>query len=258
MKKLLAVMLLLSIAFAAQAEDGYRLWLRYNKIGDASLLANYKKQLGKVYFAGDSETIRAAKDEWKLAAAGLLTQSANFTSAEKAQLIAGNAAQLSALDLSINTADLQKAGEEGFIIFNTPAQNKIIITAKSDVGVLYGLYHFLRLMQTQQPLQKLNIVSTPAIKLRLLNHWDNLDRTVERGYSGASIWNWHTLPTYIDKRYTDYARANASIGINGTVLTNVNANALVLTPAYLQKVKALADVFRVYGIKVYLTARFSA
>ncbi|MGB5460264.1 MAG: alpha-glucuronidase, partial [Eudoraea sp.] len=89
-------------------------------------------------------------------------------------------------------------------------------------------------------------------------HWDNLDRTIERGYAGFSLWNWQKLPKYIDQRYKDYARANASIGINATVLTNVNANALVLTSAYLEKVAALADVFRPYGIKVYLTARFSA
>jgi alpha-glucuronidase len=113
-------------------------------------------------------------------------------------------------------------------------------------------------MQTEQSIINLNIISSPKLKLRLLNHWDNLNRTVERGYAGFSIWNWHTLPDYIDKRYIDYARANASVGINGTVLTNVNANATILTKSYLEKVKALADAFRPYGIKVYLTARFSA
>src|SRR5205085_10053054 len=107
-------------------------------------------------------------------------------------------------------------------------------------------------------IQNISIISTPKIQNRILDHWDNLNRTVERGYAGASIWNWHLLPGYIDKRYIDYARANASIGINGTVLTNVNANALVITKDYLIKVKALADVFRNYGIRVYLTARFSA
>jgi alpha-glucuronidase len=81
---------------------------------------------------------------------------------------------------------------------------------------------------------------------------------VERGYAGFSLWDWHKLPDYLDPRYTDYARANASLGINGSVLTNVNANALVLTPLYLEKAAALADVFRPYGIRVYLTARFSA
>jgi len=92
----------------------------------------------------------------------------------------------------------------------------------------------------------------------MLSHWDNLDRTVERGYAGFSLWDWHKLPDYTSPQYDDYARAVASIGINGTVLTNVNADALVLTAPYLEKVAALADVFRPYGIRVYLTARFSA
>ena len=92
----------------------------------------------------------------------------------------------------------------------------------------------------------------------MLNHWDNLDGTVERGYAGSSIWNWQKLPDFIDKKYIDYARANASVGINGVALINVNSNALILTPQYLEKVSALAKAFRPYGIKVYLTARFSA
>ena len=92
----------------------------------------------------------------------------------------------------------------------------------------------------------------------MLDHWDNLNRTVERGYAGISIWNWQKLPGYIDKRYIDYARANASIGINAVALNNVNANATILTKDYLIKVAALANVFRPYGIKVYFTARFSA
>jgi alpha-glucuronidase len=92
----------------------------------------------------------------------------------------------------------------------------------------------------------------------VLDHWDNLDRTVERGYAGQSLWEWERLPDSLSPRYLDYARADASIGINGTVLTNVNANAKVLTPEYLTKVAALAKVFRPYGVRVYLTARFSA
>ncbi len=91
-----------------------------------------------------------------------------------------------------------------------------------------------------------------------MNHWDNLDGSVERGYAGSSIWNWGDLPGKISARYKDYARANASIGINGTVLTNVNSNAQSLTTAYIAKAKAIADVLRPYGVKVYLTPRFSA
>ena len=103
-----------------------------------------------------------------------------------------------------------------------------MIAGNEDVGVLYGAFHFLRLLQTRASIDNLNLSSAPKVQHRVLNHWDNLDGTVERGYSGASIWDWHKLPDYLDPRYTDYARACASLGINGTVLTNVNANAIVL------------------------------
>ena len=151
-------------------------------------------------------------------------------------------------------------GDEGFYIVSTSIKGKkcIVITGNKDVGVLYGAFHFIRLLQTQDPVQNLSLQQTPHVKYRILNHWDNLDRTVERGYAGFSLWDWHKLPDYIDPRYYDYARANASVGINGSVVTNVNANAQILTEPYLRKVAALANVFRPYGIKVYLTARFSA
>jgi alpha-glucuronidase len=114
------------------------------------------------------------------------------------------------------------------------------------------------LLQMHKDISDLDISCSPKIKIRLLNHWDNLNGSVERGYAGQSLWDWGSLPGKKDSRYTDYARANASIGINGTVLTNVNANALILTNDYIVKVAALADIFRPYGIRVYLTARFSA
>ena len=92
----------------------------------------------------------------------------------------------------------------------------------------------------------------------MLDHWDNLDRSVERGYAGQSIWDWWKLPDYRDPRYTDYARANASIGINGAVLNNVNAKAESLTAPYIARAATIADMLRPYGIKVYLSARWSA
>jgi alpha-glucuronidase len=174
-------------------------------------------------------------------------------------VIAGtiNSPSLSGLGLKTRLKDL---GREGYVIFTRVLQGKksIIIAGNEDIGMLYGVFHFLKLLQTHQQINELAIRNSPKTQIRILNHWDNLDRTVERGYAGFSLWDWHKLPDYLDPRYSDYARANASIGINGTVLTNVNANALVLTPYYLKKVAALADLFRPYGIKVYLTARFSA
>jgi alpha-glucuronidase len=112
-------------------------------------------------------------------------------------------------------------------------------------------------MQTRRDIAHLDIRDAPKLPLRMLDHWDNLDRTVERGYASLSIWDWATLPK-IGRRYIDYARANASVGINATVLNSVNADAKILTSVYLGKVAALANAFRPYGIRVYLTARFSS
>ncbi|HKO71913.1 MAG TPA: alpha-glucuronidase, partial [Bradyrhizobium sp.] len=112
-------------------------------------------------------------------------------------------------------------------------------------------------MQLDHPLDRLNIRSAPAYPLRMLDHWDNLDGTVERGYAGKSIWDWATLPK-IKQRYIDYARANASIGINGAVLNSVNADPRILTAQYLAKVAAIANVLRPYGMQVYLSVRFSS
>jgi alpha-glucuronidase len=98
----------------------------------------------------------------------------------------------------------------------------------------------------------------PRLGLRVLDHWDNLDGSVERGYAGRSLWDWDALPQKVDPRLRDYARANASVGINGSVLNNVNADAKSLSAEYLRKTKAVADAFRPYGVRVYLSARFSA
>jgi len=241
-----------------KAEDGYDLWLRYKKISNNSLLDQYKKQITSPVVFGSSQTITIIKAELSKAFSGLISTSYKILSStdKSSSFIAGTLSSSTIISSIVTKDELNLIGSEGFIIKTKPG--KTIITANTDIGVLYGVFHFLRLMQTQQPISNLNIISAPKIKMRILNHWDNLNRTVERGYAGFSIWDWHKLPDFIDKRYIDYARANASIGINSTVLTNVNANAVVLTKPYLEKVKALADLFRPYGIKVYLTARFSA
>jgi alpha-glucuronidase len=255
-KKLLIIFILLPALL--KAEDGYDLWLRYKKISNNSLLDQYKKQITSPVVLGSSQTIANIKTELTQAFSGLTGTSYKILSSpgKSTTFIAGTVSTSTVISSVVTKDELDLIGSEGFIIKTRPG--KTIITANTDIGVMYGVFHFLRLLQTQQSLLNLNIISVPKIKLRILNHWDNLNRTVERGYAGFSIWDWHKLPDLIDKRYIDYARANASIGINSTVLTNVNANAVVLTKPYLEKVKALADLFRPYGIKIYLTARFSA
>lgn len=261
MKKILFLFITLLTAGALSAEDGYRLWLRYDPVKDVSLLTKYRSEITGIMTAENSPTFQIIKEELQTGLQGLLSKKINRqTSLINGSVVAGTPGGSSIIRSLSLSKRLEKTGKDGFIIASTIFNGKkiIVITGNTDVAVLYGTFHFLRLLQTQQDIGKLDIISIPKIQNRILNHWDNLNRTVERGYAGFSIWDWHKLPDYIDQRYIDYARANASIGINGTVLTNVNANALVLTQTYLEKVAALARVFRPYGIKVYLTARFSA
>jgi alpha-glucuronidase len=256
----LVLLLLLGPMLQLKAEDGYRLWLRYDKLSNSTLLGKYATSINLPAVVGESPTIKVAKQELITGLSGLLGKSISLAGdVNTAGLVCGTVKSPQFKNIAAKL-HLDKAGAEGFIISTQilEGKRKIIVAANTDIGVLYGIFHFLRLLQTSQSIENLQIVSAPKLKLRMLNHWDNLNRTVERGYAGFSIWDWHKLPGYIDKRYIDYARANASIGINAVSLTNVNANATVLTRPYLEKVKALADVLRPYGIKVFLTARFSA
>ena len=139
----------------------------------------------------------------------------------------------------------------------TRQADRITITAPTDLGVLYGAYHLARLSASGAQVPS-HISESPAFALRILNHWDNLDGTIERGYAGRSLWQWDELPETISPRYADYARRNASIGINATVLNNVNASPLILSTPYLHKIKTLADTFRPYGIKVFLSVNFAS
>lgn len=254
-------MLLLCVLlhFKANAEDGYRLWLRYDKIKNDNLYRTYREQIKTIQFKSSSPVTKAAESELQMGLLGMLNLKPAISNiVTNGALIIGSA-QSSAV-INGYKSELNLLGDEGYFIKSAIIQGKkcTLIGANADKGLLYGVFGFLKLLQTNQSLQSLNIVEVPKIKLRLLNHWDNMDRTVERGYAGSSIWNWHKLPGYIDPRYIDYARANASIGINGAVVNNVNASAVSLTTDYIKKAAALANTFRTYGMKIYLTARFSA
>ena len=141
--------------------------------------------------------------------------------------------------------------KDGYTIKSQDA--KIVITASNDAGLLYGAYHLLRLQETGQSCNQLNISEQPVYDLRILNHWDNPNGTVERGFAGKSIF-LNPDP----ERMKIYARANASVGINGTVLNNVNAKPEALSTESLQKSKSIADQLRPYGIRVYLSINFAS
>lgn len=244
------------------AENGYDLWLRYQKVDNSQLLNSYSKTLAKLNFPVNSATLTEAKKELQQGLDGLLDTNLPETDGiSKGTLLVGTPASSKVLSgIHAITNEISGLGDEGFLIKTLKVNGTpcTVIAARKDMGVMYGVFHFLRLLQTQSDIKELNITQMPKLQRRMLNHWDNLNGTIERGYAGYTLWDWQRLPGYIDPRYRDYARANASIGINGTVLNNVNANARSLTTEYLIKAAALADVFRPYGIRVYLTARFSA
>lgn len=174
---------------------------------------------------------------------------------------------------------------EGYNIYARPAQQgdniqyEATITASNPIGLLYGAYELIRLQNTdayntgsgnQQNFSKaIDETEKPQVSLRILNHWDNLDGSIERGYAGKSIFKWEeiklgkngkggSISKSLHDRLITYARANASLGINGSVLNNVNASPKMMTAEYINKVKIIANILRPYGIRVYLSINFAS
>ena len=226
------------------ADDGYRLWLKYDRIQNETLRKNYAQKLASVSANYSDETSKVTLEELERASIGLLGIKPKLTHNQ------------ATAKLILNKGNLSNSNPEAFEI--TTAKNQVQISGNTSKGIMYGVFELIRLLQTSHSLENIKIASAPKIQLRMLNHWDNNNGTIERGYAGMTLWKWYELPERIDPRYIDYARANASIGINGTVVNNVNASARFITPEYLGKVKALADVFRPYGIKVFMSVNFAS
>ncbi|MDR6486580.1 alpha-glucuronidase [Chryseobacterium vietnamense] len=204
------------------AEDGSQLWLRFPAKNGISA--------DQIISKGSSPTLNIARKE--------------LSSHWQGQAV------------ELRTENKDKNLKDGYRIVSSP--EKIVISAGKEIGLLYGVYHILRWQQTKADLSHLNTIEKPSYDVRVLDHWDNLDGSIERGYAGRSLWKWEDLPGKISPRYEEYARANASVGINSVVLNNVNASPNMLREDYLKKVKVLADIFRPYGIKVYLSVNFSS
>jgi alpha-glucuronidase len=250
-----------ALSFSALAETGYSLWLRYVAITDGTLLSQYRSSATQIVVQGTDSTHLALRNELKRGFDSLLNQTTPTSTSVTLDgaVVAGTPTSSSIINGLGLTLD---ANTEAYriITMTVSGHSAIVIASRGSVGVLYGAFHLLRLIQTNKAITALDVSEKPKIKRRLLNHWANLDGSMERGYGGNSIWQWSTLPGTLGSRYTDYARACASIGINGTVLNNVNntSNMNILSAAYITKIKALAGVFRPYGIRVYLCAYFNA
>lgn len=247
-------------------ETGYKGWLRYLPVKDKKLAGLYRENCSTIFLAGESEILGSALAELKIGITDMLgIEPKLISSADKNCLVIGTIEHITPSVCRFSEKEKLDLSQEGFIIKNTGEQ--LIIASKSEAGVLYGIFRLLRMMQTGEAIPETAILENPKIKLRLLNHWDNPGKVppgaspIERGYAGSSIFKWEDLPALND-RYRDYARLLSSVGINGTVINNVNTakNGLegwkLLTPEYLPKLKALAGVFRLYGIKLYISVNF--
>ena len=219
MKKLLLSLLALLLTLPSVAEDGHRLWLRYDTLN----LAKVKVQGTK---AKAQSPVEVAVNELRLFA--------------------------KAKDITLKL-DRTMPDNEGFRL-TTDARQRITISARHDIGLLYGAYKLLEQQHLETSAAQ-GTDFTPCFSLRLLNHWDNLDGSIERGYAGESIFEWFHLDKNLIR---EYARANASIGINGSVLNNVNASPKILTAEYLSEIKTIADILRPYGIRVFLSINFAS
>lgn len=238
---LAVALLVIGAVPGARADDGYDLWL-----GTPTCARGEGPRIAVVSADAGDPTVNLARAEL-----ACLPR----TALSSVRIGTARTAEIRALGLP-----LDQVGDEGFVLRSTRATGApaVILAANRPIGLLYGAAHLARLIRSGQSIAKLDILERPRVRLRLLNHWDNLDRSVERGYAGQALWDWWKLPDHRDPRYADYARANASIGINGAVLNNVNAKSDSLTAPYIAKAAALADVFRPYGIRVYLSARWTA
>lgn len=241
-------------------EDGYDLWLRYRPVANPGRRREYERTLGRVVREGDSPLLRSAEAELERGLDGLLGREGPGPGPSRSgEVVLGTAESSALVRSSVPAEELEGLGPEGYVLRRVwqGRDDALVVAGAGDRGVLYGTFHLLRLMQTEQRLAGLDVQERPASPLRVVNHWDNLNRSVERGYAGLSIFKWDELPA-LDSRYTDYARALASVGINGTVVNNVNASPTFLTSEMIAALAPLAGVLREWGVTFHLSANYAS
>lgn len=236
----------------------YKAWLQYEPVQDQKLAAAYSRLLRTVVI--DQELLRttpvtAAVQELQQACESML----GFMPQFQAEITLDE----SYFDIRIDVSAPNILSEEGYTLVHDQqgGQEKLILTGRSGKGVLYGVFHLLRLMAAESSLTGLDVRDEPANSLRMINQWDNADGSVERGYSGQSIFYANGAFTKDLERVKDYARLLASTGVNAISINNVNVHEIetkFITAEYLPTVAGLADIFRTYGITLYLSINFAA
>lgn len=247
-----------TVEISSENLNEYKAWLQYTRKGNVQWVHENQDLLSQLVIQNESLLIHSAKQE-------LLTGITSMIGIEptiSVENVVSHALVLGSVDkgtFPIDVSKLNSLNDEAYVI--QTVKNKLYIVGKTEKGALYGAFHLLRLMQQGADLHQLDIVEAPFNQLRMINHWDNMDGSIERGYAGKSIFykdyqfirNWD--------RIKDYARLLSSVGINGVSINNVNVHEIeskLITSEYLPDVAKVAEIFRGYGIKTYLSANYAS
>lgn len=245
-------------------DSGYPCWLRYEKIQNQERLEEYRKWCANIVLRPETPVMGSAKQELVWGIGNLLDEKPSVSAIPRGDrfIIAGRIGSSSLIDRELDGSERARLGPEGFVIKTIQKQERkfILIAAGSDQGLLYGIFHFLRLLQMEQDIGGLDLLEAPRGPLRMINHWDNLDGAIERGYAGKSIFYEGNRLRDNGLRIRDYARLLASLGINAVVINNVNVHReeTELIQDKSNMVVKIAAIFRNYGIKVFLSINFAA
>lgn len=242
----------------------YKCWLKYYKLENKKMSGEYKNLLRNIVIKENTEITQSAVNELKRGLAGILGIRPEISEepAKPAFLMLGTLSGNKSI-AGLLGREKQNLGEEGFIIklLTEKEQKQLLVAGKTDRGLLYGVFSLLRLIQTGTGLDELPRIEDPVNQLRMVNHWDNMDGSIERGYAGKSIFYKNNKITGNLARISDYARMLASVGINAIAINNVNVHkfeTLLITDRYIKDAAKLNEIFRSYGIKLFLSINFAS
>ena len=235
---------------------GYACWLTYREVKDEALRQSYLRGCSRIAIAGDSPVLRSARDELFAALQSMLGEATQEVEAadETATLVVG----------TVGSHPLLRGegvvSEEGFAIRRVDG-GPIALAANTDRGALYAVFHFLSLLQEGASIERLDVAEAPTNGLRMINHWDNMDGSIERGYAGRSIFFRDDRFVEDFSRVRDYARLLASVGLNAVSINNVNVHRTetkLIAEELLPDVARIADMFRAYGVRLFLSVNYAS
>jgi alpha-glucuronidase len=246
--------------YKVEHKESYSAWLQLKKIEESAIADKYAQWCGSLTVLGESVVMETANRELTHGISSMLGIMPNsFSEPQSSGLVLATKDTIG----DLVDVDFNQLNDDGYAIKNVTSgqRNTIFIVGKKDKGVLYGTFHLLRLMQTRENLQQLDIIENPKNQLRMLNQWDNMDGSIERGYAGNSIFYKDNEFTQELNRVVDYARLLASVGINGIAINNVNVHqeeTNLITSSLLPKVAEVAGIFRAYGITTFLSVNYAS